>query len=93
MMVPVIIPAQYGIAAKAPHFVVEVEPEIFAGLLPKNEKPLVFEQHAGFPKTYRYFVQLGDYVLMCLSRERQQMASLARVLPVKAFHAGPAGVM
>jgi len=92
MMVP-IIPAQDGVAAKAPHFVVEVEPDVFVGLLPKGEKPLIFEQHAGFPKTYRYFVQLGDYMMMCRSREKQQLGSLARVLPVKGFHTGPAGVM
>lgn len=75
------------------NLVVEVERDVFVGLLQQGEKPLVFEHRGGLPRTYRYFARFGAYYFLFRSREKQDLSSMAHVLPVVAFHASPTGIV
>jgi hypothetical protein len=92
MVAPVKIQPSEDSADLCPSLVVEVEREIFLGLLTQPEKPLVLVHHAGFPKTFRYYIRHGGYFFLYRNREPEDLSALATELSVKALHASPAMV-
>ncbi len=93
MIVPYIPVASESSASPSGGLVLEVDLDVFTGLIKQNEKPVVLEHHAGFPKTYRYYVRLGEFYFLYRNRERQNFAAHANILPVKGIFAGPGSVV
>jgi len=79
--------------APAASLVVEVERDVFMGLLKQPQKPLVLVHVAGFPKTTRYYLRYGGDFFLYRTREPEDFSGVAATLPVKAFHASPAAAI
>jgi hypothetical protein len=90
-MVPVIIPETSGADAAAVT-VVEIDRDAFLSVLRQGTKPLVFEHHAGFPKTFRYLTRMGPYFFLYRARQADDLSAHATVLPVKNFFTHPSAV-
>lgn len=73
--------------------VLEVELDVFRAALSGTTKPVVFRQHAGFPKQHRYFFRNGPYFLLYRQRDELDLSGLATIIPIKAFFTSPASVI
>lgn len=73
--------------------VLEVELGVFQAALSGTAKPIVFQQHAGFPKQHRYFFRNGPYFLLYRQREALDLSGQATIIPVKSFFTSPAAVI
>ena len=73
--------------------VIEVELNIFQAAIGGADKPVLFHQHAGFPKQHRYFFRNGPYFLLYRQREPLDLSGQAAIIPVKNFFTNLASVL
>lgn len=91
MIMPIIPDVSHE--SEAGLLVLEVELDIFQAAIGGANKPVLFHQHAGFPKQHRYIFRNGPYFLMYRQRESLDLSSQATIIPVKNFFTNLASVL